>query len=75
MCRLEYETLEEDCEELSKMTDVCCLQEVRQRGNDSVMLGMEGRRYKFWRSRNGVCGVGHMVKELCKKVMEIRKGE
>ena len=39
----------EACEELSKrMIDVCCLQEVRWRGQGARMLGMYGRRYELW---------------------------
>ena len=34
------------CEELGKMMiDVCCLQEMRWRGQGARMLGMKGRRY------------------------------
>ena len=53
------------CEELRKrMFDVCCLQEVRWKGQGIVMLGMKGRRYKLWWSEkgDGVGGVGVMVK-------------
>ena len=56
----------EVCEEVRKrMVDVCCLQEVRWRGQVARMLGMKGRRYKLWWSRKGdeVGGVGAMVKE------------
>ena len=39
----------EVCEELRKrMIDVCCLQEVRWRGQGARMLGMKGGRYKLW---------------------------
>ena len=38
----------EVCEELRKrMIDVCCLQEVRWRGQGARMLVMNGRRYKL----------------------------
>ena len=30
-----------------KIFDVCCLQEVRWGGEDSIMLVMEGSRYKL----------------------------
>ena len=56
----------EVCEELRKrMMDVCCLQEVRRRGQGARMLGMKGRRYNLWLSGkgDGVGGVGAMVKE------------
>ena len=66
----------EVCEELRKrMIDVCCLQEVRWRGQCARMLGMKGRRYKLWLSGkgDGVGGVGVMVKEeLFEKVVEVR---
>ena len=37
------------------------------------MLEMRERRYKLWWFEKGdrVCGVGVMVKELCKKVVEV----
>ena len=57
------------------MIDVCCLQEVRCRGQGASMLGMKGRRYKLsWSGKgDGVGGVGVMVKEeLCEKVVEVR---
>ena len=56
------------------MIDVCCLQEVRWRGQGARMLGMKERRYRLWWSGKGyeVCGVGVMVKEeLCEKVLEV----
>ena len=38
----------EVCDELRKrMIDVCCLQEVRWRGQGARILGMKGRRYKL----------------------------
>ena len=58
------------------MIDVCCLQEVRWRGQGAMMLGMKGRRYWLWWSgkRDGVGGVGVMViKELCEKVLEVKR--
>ena len=67
----------EVCEELRKrMIDVCCLQEVRWRGQGARMQGMKGRRYKLqWSGKgDGVGGVGVMVKEqLCEKVVEVRR--
>ena len=35
------------------MFDVCCMQEVRWKGQGIVMLGMKGRRYKLWWSEKG----------------------
>ena len=67
----------EVCEELRKrMIDVCCLQEVRWRGQGARMLGMEDRRHKLWWYGKGddVCGVGFMAKEeLCEKVVDVRR--
>ena len=41
----------EVCKELRKwMIEVCCLQEVRWRGQGACMLGVNGRRYKLWLS-------------------------
>ena len=54
---------------------MCCLQEVRWRGQGARMLGLKGRKYKLWLSEkaDGVCGVGVMVKEeLCGKLVEVR---
>ena len=51
----------EVCEELRKRrVDVCCLQEVRWRGQGARFLGAKGRRYKLWWSGNseGAGGVG-----------------
>ena len=65
----------EVCEELRKRrVDVCCLQEVRWRGQGARFLGAKGRRYKLWWSGNseGVGGVGVLVtEELCEKVVEV----
>ena len=50
--------------------EVCCLQEVRWRGQGAKMLGMKGKRYRLWCSGTGdvVGGVGVMVNEkLCVK--------
>ena len=54
--------------------DVCCLQEVRWRGQGAQFMGVKGRRYKLWWSGNsdGTGGVGVLVKEeLCEKVVEV----
>ena len=67
----------EVCEELRKRTmDVCCLQEVRWRGQGARFVGVKGRRYKLWWSgkSDGTGGVGVLVKEeLCEKVVEVRR--
>ena len=62
------------CEELGKRRVVLyCLQEVRWRGQGVQFMGVKGRRYKLWWSGNsdGTEGVGVLVKELCKKVVEV----
>ena len=54
---------------------MCCLQEVRWRGQGGRMTGMKGRRHKLWQSGkgDGVGGVAVMVKEdMCENVLEIR---
>lgn len=59
-----------------RMVDVCCLQEVRWRGQGSRFIGVQGRRYKLWWSGNdaGNGGVGILVKEeLCESVLEVRR--
>ena len=67
----------EVCEELRKRRmNVCCLQEVRLRGQGARFMGVKGRRYKWWWSGNsdGTGGVGVLVKEeLCEKVVEMRR--
>ena len=58
------------------MIDVCCLHEVRLRGQGARMQGKKGRRCKLWWSEkgDGVGGVGVMVKEeLGKNVVEVRR--
>ena len=51
---------------------MCCLQEVRWRGQGSRMLGLEERRYRLW-----WCGKRYAVdevmlkEELCVKVMKV----
>ena len=54
------------CEELRKRkVDVCCLQEVRWRGEVARFFGVKGRRYKLWWCGNHdkTGGVGILVKE------------
>ena len=47
----------EVCEELRKRRmDVCCLQEVRWRGQGAWFMGVKGRRYKLWWSGNSEGG-------------------
>ena len=64
-------------EELRKRSmDLCCLQEVRWKGQRSRFMDVKGRRYKLRWSGNcdGTGGVGVSVKEeLCKKVVEVRR--
>ena len=58
------------------MIGMCCLQEVRWRGQGARILWMKGRRYKLWwvEKGYGVGDVGVMVKEeLCEKVVEVRR--
>ena len=65
----------EVCEDVRRrMVDVCCLLEVRWRGQGARMLGMKERRYEMcWSGKgDGVGGVGVMVKEeLCEKMAEV----
>ena len=48
------------CEELRKRkVDVCCLQEVRWRGEGARFFSVKGRRYKLWWCGNDkIGGVG-----------------
>ena len=58
----------EVCEELRKRkVDVCCLQEVRWRGEGARFFGVKGRRYKLrWRENDDKTGgVGILVKKNC----------
>ena len=53
---------------------MCCLHEVRWRGQGARVLGMKGTRYKLWWSGKGD-GVGVIVKEeQCENVGEERRG-
>ena len=65
------------CEHLRKRKlDMCCLQEVRLRGQGARFVGVNGRRYKLWWSgiTDRIGGVGFLVKEeLCKKVVEVQR--
>ena len=65
------------CEELRKRkVDVCCLQEVRWRGEGARFIGVKGRRYKLWWCGNDdkTGGVGILIKEeLCEKVVEVKR--
>ena len=67
----------EESEELRKRkVDVCCLQEVRWRGEGACFFGIKGRRYKPWWCGNDdkTGGVGILVKEeLCENVVEVRR--
>ena len=72
------------CEELRKQkVDVCCLHEVRWRGEGARVFGVKGKRYKLWWSRKDdkTGGVGILVvsekdrgklwKEHMKKIMNV----
>ena len=67
----------EVCEELrKKKADVCCIQEVRGKGQGARFVGTLGRRYKLWWSGNdaGFGGVGILVKEeISGNVVEVRR--
>ena len=57
----------EVCEQLRKgRVDVCCMQEVRWKGQGARFVGTWGQRYKLWWSGNdaGFVGVGILVKEV-----------
>ena len=54
------------CAELRKRkVDVCCIQEVRWKGQGARSVGASGQRYKLWWSVNDARfgGVGILVKE------------
>ena len=54
--------------------DVCNLQEVRWKNKGTRFLGVFGRRYKLWsRNSSSIGGVEILVKELCEKVVDIRR--
>ena len=56
--------------------DVCCLQEVRWRGQGARFIGVKGRRDKLWWCGNDdkTGGVGILVtEELCENVVEVRR--
>ena len=67
----------EVCGELRKRkVDVCCIQEVRWKGQGARFVGTLGRRYKLWWSGNdaGFRGVGILVKEeISGNVVEVRR--
>ena len=67
----------EVCEELRKRkVDVCCLQEVRWRGEGTRFFGVKGRWYELcWCGNDdNTGGVGILVKEeLCENVVEVRR--
>ena len=64
------------CEELRKRkVNVCCLHEVRRRGEGARFFGVNGRRYKLWwcGDDDKTGGVGILVKEeLHENVVEVR---
>ena len=67
----------EVCKELRKRkVDVCCIQEVRWKGQGARFVGASGQRYKMWWSGNdaGFGGVGILVKEeISGNVVEVRR--
>ena len=67
----------EVCEELrKKRVDVCCIQEVRWKGQGARFVGTLGQRYKLWWSGNdaGFGGVGILVKEeISGNAVEVRR--
>ena len=64
-------------EELRKRkVDVCCIQEVRWKGQGVRFVGTLGQRYKLWWSGNdaGFRGVGILVKEeISGNVVEVTR--
>ena len=67
----------EVCEELRKRrVDVCCMQEVKWKGQGARFMSTSGRRYKLWWSGKdaGFGGVGILVKEeISENVLEVRR--
>ena len=67
----------EVCKEFRKRkVDVCCLQEVRWRGEGARFIDVKGKRCKLWWCGNDdkAGGVGILVKEeLCENVVEVRR--
>ena len=65
------------CEELRKRrVDVCCMQEVRWKGQGARFVNTAGRRYKLWWSGSDARfgGVGILVKEeISRNVVEVRR--
>ena len=63
------------CEELRKRkVNICCLQEVRWRGEGALFFSVKGRRYKLWWCGNDdkTGGEGILVKEEpCENVVEV----
>ena len=67
----------EVCEQLRKRkVDVCCIQEVRWKGQGARFVGTLGRKYKLWWSGNdaGFGKVGILVKKkISGNVVEVRR--
>ena len=65
------------CEELRKRrVNVCCMQEVRWKGQGARFVGTSGQRYKLWwlGKDAGSGGVGILVKEeIPGNVVEVRR--
>ena len=61
---------------MKRKFDVCCMQEVKWKGQGACFVGTLGRRYKLWWSGNdtGFGGVGFLVKEeICGNMVEVRR--
>ena len=63
------------CEQLKREMDICRLQEVRWRGQETRFVGCRGRRDKLWWSENndGIEGVEISVKKLCENVIKVQR--
>ena len=69
------------CEKLKKRKvdiGLCCLQEVRWRGEGARFFGVKRRRYKLWWCGNddkteAWVGCIGKFKELCENVVEVRR--